>query len=478
MYDVTLLFLIIVLLVCVTCASKRPLTILVLSMIGTCVFFMIGMININLWVVILAPGLFLVSFIMIGFFLTDEESYRARVIARQVLFTVLFLVFVVLIGVLFGPMATVGALVFFIWMGAMIAYGRTARRSLLGSVITTLRASVAQNLPLPMALDCAAQGRYDHEGILYKHMKKHLIRGHSLVQALTMAWPQCPGYVTGILKNSERIGCLKPGLESVYKNMVLQHKRKEVCELVHPAYPIIVLIVLSVVMSALFKYVMPQFYYILQEVVGEDLPVLTQWLIGMWINWFTPVLSAAAIILVLWGLISAMGWVQRQRRPYGINVLVDWFRWHIPFVRRFDRLFSQIQVYEHLKLYLDAGSPVDQAVAHCQDLDINLCFKRRLRHWHQAIEQGRDVSASARQCGLPRSLAWAFDSKVNAGNTPNVLDMLEQITSDKYVYQSKMINTIVGPCVIVVLGMAVCFVMVAIYLPMVSTISHLSNLCP
>ena len=431
-----LVLLIIVWLICLVCMARLPRTILVISLPGAAIFMLMGLATEDYTAVMLAPGLFLSCYVYVGYFLMAEDHVMARVIARQVLWVVLLFLLLVLVGTLFGAWVTAGILAFVVWLGAMMAYGRTARRSLVFSVLTTLKASMTQNLPLPMALDCAAQGRVDQEAFVYRQLKKHLIQGHNLVEALRLAMPQCPGHITGVLQGAERLGCLASGLDAVQKNVTLKDRRKQACEPIHPTYPIIVLVILVVIVSALFKYVIPQFSTTMAEMIDGELPGITQWLLWVWADWGDPVLIGLGILLGLSVFFTVAGWLRRRQRPGLLVFLTDWVRWHLPFVHRFDRMFALIQVLETLNLGLNAGCPVDQAVSHCCHLDVNRCFVRRIRKWHRLIEQGESVSEAALASRLPRALAWAFDSNLNQGNTPSILKMLEETYSDRYVYHS------------------------------------------
>ncbi|MCF7974426.1 MAG: hypothetical protein K9N55_11465, partial [Phycisphaerae bacterium] len=384
--------LIVMLLICWVCMFRWPLLILVFSLPATCVFFVVGLATENFEVVLISPGLFLSCYIYVGLFMAGEDHQRARVIARQVLATVLMLLFVVLIGFLFGPVVMAGILVFVVWMVAMIAYGRTARRSLLFSVLSTLKTSMKQNLPLPMALECAAQGLASQESLVYRQLKKHLIMGHDLVEALRLAMPRCPGHVTGVLQGAQRMGNLVSGLEAVHKNVTLRDKRKQACEPVDPAYPIIVLMFMAVIGSALFRYVIPQFVTVIREISNGDMPVITQWLIWFWRVGSGPLQVAVGIVLGAWAIGTLIGWLRRGQRPNWLINITDWFRWHLPFIHRFDRIFGLIQLLETLSLCLNAGSPVDQAVSECENLDVNRCFRRKIRRWHRAIVKGQSVS--------------------------------------------------------------------------------------
>jgi type IV pilus assembly protein PilC len=239
-----------------------------------------------------------------------------------------------------------------------------------------------------------------------------------------------------------------------------------------------VLVIMAVIVNGLFQYVIPQFVNVIHEISDGEMPVITQWLILIWEFCSGPLQVGLGIIIGVWAIGTLIGWLKRSQRPNWIINITDWFRWHLPFIHRFDRMFGLIQLLETLNLCLSSGSPVDQAVSECRNLDVNRCFRRRIRRWHRAIVQGQSVSEAAIDSGLPRSVAWAFDSNVNQGNTPNILAMLEQSYNDRYVYHSNLLSLIFSPVITMILAAIVCFVMLAVFLPMISTISHLIEIYP
>lgn len=471
-------YLILMLLLGWVCMVKWPLVAMILSLATTCIFFYLGLEFHDDWVLILSPGLFLSCYIYIGFFQVSEEHRRLNSVARWLLTLLTFLVLLVLVEAIFGPLVMAGVMMFLAWLAATVAYGCTARRSLLFSVLTTLKTCTRQNLPLPMALDCAAQGRTGHEAGVYRQIKNLLVKGYNLVDAMRVGWPQCPSHVLGVLDGAQRSGCLAEGLAAVHNHITLKDKRRKACEPVQPAYPIIVLIIVAVVMTALFRYVIPQFSVTLREIGEGNLPALTRWVIDICMNWGTPVLIGLGVLWGLWAMVVITGWFNKGQRPVWIANITDWVRWHLPFVHRFDRMFALIQLVETLNLCVRAGSPVDQAVSRCATLDVNRCFGRRIRRWHRLIEQGQSVSSAALKSGMPRAVAWAFDQNVNHGNAPEVLGMLEQMYGDRYVYHSNLLSIILGPCIIMMLAAVVCVIMLAIFLPMVSTITQLTGINP
>ncbi len=61
------------LLICCMCMSRRPLATLMFSIPAACLFFFVSFDADHYMVMLLSPGLFLVPYIYVGFFLAAEE---------------------------------------------------------------------------------------------------------------------------------------------------------------------------------------------------------------------------------------------------------------------------------------------------------------------------------------------------------------------------------------------------------------------
>jgi type II secretory pathway component PulF len=107
---------------------------------------------------------------------------------------------------------------------------------------------------------------------------------------------------------------------------------------------------------------------------------------------------------------------------------------------------------------------------------VNYCFRNRLKNWLQKVQAGGNISKSAEQSGLGNALAWAFDDKVNQGNTLSILETIESFYRSNYGYLVNLARFIIWPCIIVLMGFIVCIVVLAIFLPGVSMINNLVSL--
>jgi type II secretory pathway component PulF len=157
-----------------------------------------------------------------------------------------------------------------------------------------------------------------------------------------------------------------------------------------------------------------------------------------------------------------------------LSRLGDFLKWHLPILHWFERNRALVQVVGVLRMSLNAGCPVNEAIRSTLQLDVNLCFQRRLARWLRLVERGEAIGDSARRCGLGNALAWAFDGGVETGNTPAVLEMLEAHYRSNYSYRVNLARFILWPAGIIALGATVGFVVFAIFSALVATLSQLT----
>ena len=119
---------------------------------------------------------------------------------------------------------------------------------------------------------------------------------------------------------------------------------------------------------------------------------------------------------------------------------------------------------------------MNEAIRAAVQLDVNLCFRARLKRWLERIEQGENIAAAARRSGLGTSLAWAFDDGIGASDAPTVLEMLESFHRSNYSYRVNLTRFILWPCLIIVLGAVVGFVVYAFFSPSVMVIESMAEI--
>jgi len=434
--------------------------------------------------ILLAGAIFFVTLVAILLARREPGSEQwPQIIAKCLLISLMSCLFLAVAFVLFGAGGIFGLVLFVLFVGAVISYGLASRHATAAYVISTIGASIRQNLPLPMALESAASGRTDKRSRILLNIKKWLVQGYRLSESIKRGYPKCPGYAVAIIAAAERIDQLPVAVASLEADIIARAKEKRRLRPVHPFYPaVLTAYVLFIILFLTWK-VLPLFQAAFTDIAeGFKLPAATRVLVGFansiwfgqgWLVWFVLGLLVLSVIVVS---IRIKFRPRRPARPYLTSRIGDFIKWHLPVLHWFERNYSLVQVTELLRLSLNAGCTVNGAISNTLGLDVNNCFRKRLQRWLAKVEAGENIADSARQTGLGNTLPWAFDQQVNPGNTLTVLEMLESFYRTNYSYRVNLARFIMWPCVSILLGVIVGFVVYAFFCPMVMIINQLANL--
>ncbi|MEN6424390.1 MAG: type II secretion system F family protein [Phycisphaerales bacterium] len=360
---------------------------------------------------------------------------------------------------------------------SLINYGVTSRHTRAVNVFSFLAASMRQNLPLPMALDCAATGDSSETGVILRGIKMWLVKGCSLADAVRRGYAQCPSGALAMIAAGEGIGQLPAALRAIEADVKCQTVGPRRLRPIHPFYPVLVIAFILFLMVGVMTFVLPRLDTALAEVVEGRLPFATRVLCSI-MHGLTDgpygilILILAAVMVLSHSLYRS---ARRHRDRKGFLLWHgDLLLWSLPFVRGFERRLAMVQVLELLRISLTAGCPVNEAIRGTLKLDVNLFLQKRLRRWLDRVERGENIAESARQCGLGPALAWAFDSGADTANTPAILELLESHYRSSYVYRVNVTRYILWPAAIVLVGLMVGFVVYAIFSPTVAIINMMA----
>jgi type II secretory pathway component PulF len=91
------------------------------------------------------------------------------------------------------------------------------------------------------------------------------------------------------------------------------------------------------------------------------------------------------------------------------------------------------------------------------------------------VEAGENIATAARQSRLASSLAWAFDEQVNQSNTLDILETLESFYRSNYSYRVNLARFVLWPCVSILLGVIVGFVVYALFSPLIAIVQYTAS---
>jgi type II secretory pathway component PulF len=411
-----------------------------------------------------------------------DSDHWPQTYSKWILVTLMVLTLFVAACGAFAPLGVTGIVFMALLLGSLIAYRLTSQHAIAAYVISTIGASMRQNLPLPMALESAADGLADDRSRILRRIQKWLVQGYSLSESIKRGYPQCPGHAVAMIAAAERIDQLPFAIKAIEADMVTRADDSRKIQPIHPLYPVILMVFMFFMLFGIMLFMMPQFKNALAEMVAGPLPPTTRLLIGIFhfvaldYGWLLGLASALFVLVAVPLSIHARFRPRRPKEPYLLSRIADFLRWHLPILHRFEKNYSMIQVVELLRLSLNAGCTVNDAIDNAIGLDVNNCFKKRLRRCLKKVERGDNIAAAIRKSKLGSPLAWAFDEKVNQGNTLSILETLESFYRSNYSYCINLARFIMWPCVMLVLGATVGFVVYAIFSPGIAIINNLTEM--
>ena len=436
------------------------------------------------------PLIFFITVVMVSISKREPDAGEwPQAFARWILIGIV-VVLVLAIAFVLAASSVVGVFLSVVFVVSLlgfivcaIIFAVTSRHSVAAYVLSTIGASIRQNLPLPMALETAAAGRTDKRSRILRSIQQWLVQGYDLSEALRRGYPGCPSQAMAMVAAADRMNQLPRAFASIEMDMIARTELKRKIRPVHPAYPCIILVTITFMLLGLAKFVFPMTMAVMHEFAGGAImPRQTQILFAVTEWLFVGSGTILLILLVAAMLIGTGMWIHTRLRPrcpqspYLISRIGDFVKWYTPVLGWFERNYSTVQVVEVLRLSLNSGATVNDAIAGTLELDVNGRFRRRLRRWLTEVESGQDIAESARRNGLGSAVAWAFEKKLNQGNTPAILETLESFYRSNYSYRANLIRFIVWPCMTICMGLLVGFVVYAIFSPSVALVHHLAEI--
>jgi type IV pilus assembly protein PilC len=389
----------------------------------------------------------------------------------------LLLLLVALLAV-FKPL---GLVFWAVFVAAVINYQKTSARANTMHVISTIGASMRQNLPLAMALETAAANRRERRAQILRRISKWLVQGYSLGEAIKKGYPKCPSDIVATISTAEKINQLPQAIRSIEANITKKADDSRRIQPISLAYVATVLLVATLILFFLMIKIVPVFAEVQTAISdGEmQLPKSTTFLL----NLTSAVIENTLLLVILW-IVFASGvcvWIyakfmsRRPQQPYLVSRIIDFIKWHLPIKHWFELNYSMLRLVGLLRVSLNAGCSVNDSIRSSLALDINSCFRKRISKWLKRVERGENISSAAQKSKMGSALVWAFDDKANQGNTPAILEMLEEFYRSNYSYRANLAKFILEPCTVLMLGFIVGFVVRAMFEPMVAMVSYLAD---
>lgn len=340
-------------------------------------------------------------------------------------------------------------------------WARQKRRRFLADFTLSLMSICRKGMPVSegvaaLALDYGS----DYRGAVLQDIAEQLDQGH----AMSFGWWRHPGYFPPvycrILEAGELSGNLTDTLAVIHDSNRYEYARcKRILSAL--AYPTLLILVLGVIYSFLFIYVMPRFVDMYAQ-MGSELPWLTRE-VDYFIShiWST----AFSVILLFFGAVLLGGFLLQLEFIRGdLGRLVS----KAPAVGSLFWNRSREIFCRSMKLLLERGISLPEAFRLSGESVPSYSFRNRVLWALPDIERGESLATVLSRHRLVRQrIVWQLRLGGERENLPQALGQIAEYLFQKQDYRLQLL-LMIEPALVLCIGIIHAFVVVALYLPILN----------
>ena len=295
------------------------------------------------------------------------------------------------------------------------------------------------------------------------------IRGGAALSEAFAEQKLFPRIYTASILAGERSGALDDVLSRyvsyMRRNVALRRKIRGAL-----AYPLFLLFASACMVTFLTVYVVPRMSDLFTG-FGSELPTVTQIVVGLshWMSsnviWFGPLVIVGAVLLFLW-----------SRTPRG-KLQLSALILRIPLAGNLAIQLSVAQATRSLATLLAGGITLVESWEIASESITNLELRRRSSSILTMIREGRSFTESLEEAGwLPPLAIDMIGIGERSGSLREMLDEVAVFYDAESEVRLEQLTTTLEPAILVVMGGVVVTILLAIYLPIIQSISSSSGI--
>lgn len=294
-------------------------------------------------------------------------------------------------------------------------------------------------------------------------------KGSSLAEAMK----EHPKIYPTILVNMVEAGEVSGSLEVALERMAIQfEKSAKTKALVKKAmiYPVMILIVAVAVVVAMSILVVPKFAEMFED-MGTEMPAMTAAIMG-----FSDFLIHKWYIILLVIAVATVAIVTFARSDSGKRFFGGLVI-KLPIFGKLVVKSTAASFARTISTLVSAGVPLSEAIEITGRSLGNVIYQEALQDAKRKVEQGSNLSEPIEACGLfPPMVAQMIRIGEETGNVDGMLTKAADYFEEEVEIATGSLTSMIEPLIIVVLGVIVAFLVLALYMPMMSMYGGMENL--
>ena len=301
-----------------------------------------------------------------------------------------------------------------------------------------------------------------------KEVQIDVEKGESLTSAMSKHRDTFPPLLIHMVEAGEASG----SLEIAFERMAMQfEKQAKVQGQVKKAltYPIVVICVAIIVVIVMLVVVFPQFQEMFDS-LGSDLPGITKMVIAM--SNFVQHFWWLLILLV--GL-AVLGIQTFRKTPNG-QVFFSRLALRMPIVNQLTVKSASATFARTMSTLLAAGIPLVNGVEIITKIIGNVIIKDALNDTVDEIKRGVPLSVPLRESGVfPPMVHQMTKIGEETGNVEGMLEKVADYYEEEVEVTTASMTALLEPMIIILLGVIIMFILLAIYIPILSMYSAIDQ---
>ena len=299
----------------------------------------------------------------------------------------------------------------------------------------------------------------------YRRLYERLQQGRELSYAMDAEGNTFPKLLIRMIRSGEISGSLDTTLERMAdhyeKENKLSNKIKNAM-----LYPKILCGVCIVVVIAVITFILPSFFQLYE---GQALPLPTQIMI-----WISDFITSKWYILIVAAVAVYMFWIWFKRIP-AVRFKLDHLKLVMPIFGKLNKTILSSRFANTFATLYASGVNVIEILEICSDILDNTwitdCFKRIITR----VSNGEYMSTAigAEDIFEPMLMSMLFIGE-ESGRLDEILNKAADFYDEEANAATEKMVSMIEPMLIIVMGVVVCFIIVAIMLPMYGMLDNVS----
>jgi general secretion pathway protein F len=371
----------------------------------------------------------------------------------------MILLLAIILVAVFGPVGVVfcGILLF-----VVIECFRKHRASQQNALLWLLVISAERSMPLGPAIEAFAAEQGGSFGWRARRLAELLAAGTPLPDAIELCPRLLPAYTLPMIRVGSQSGALAPALRQA-ATVHDQNAPLFMSLIGKISYLLLLPFFGCIVLAFVMTWIIPKFTVIFRD-FNTALPPMTRCLIGasyFFINYWY--LFFPFFLLMAWLLVYA------EIRYFG------WTLWDIPLVRRLAQRLDSARILDGLAIVAGQQRPLGEGIATLAISYPKGDVRRRLALAVFDIEAGGDWADSlARHSLIRRADHAVLQAAQRAGNLSWAMQEMADSARRRFFYKLQAIVQAVFPAVLICFGLAVMYIVVALFMPLVALIQKVA----